>query len=443
MKLKTYIPLLALILQLLLFATSCKQSTEPPIIPPDEGVANTIVLTVEWTDLYRINVKWNRAKADTLEPFTYRLIQTDEQGNKTIKDFTNIILDTNYTAGVPDSLAQGKSYWFKVEGYNKENKLKDTSITVIGKTLSPTSHDIVWQIDTLGQPGNFLNDIWGLDENNVWAVGYVHLPDGESGIIKWNGIEWMSFPTSSGVKYGIFGFSQSNIFVVGESVNRGFIAIWNGNNWTEYRDDYFLSRGDTVYPLRAVWGSASNDVWAVGDFGTIIHWDGKEWKKIKSPLDLSLNDVWGTDANNVYILKTSVDNTSTVARYNGIYWEDLTDRIPAGPKNFNSIWIDKSGTGYVVGNSTLYFDGKSFNRVNINQSSYSVRIRGRNSADVIVSGQRGRVYHFNGLNWVNFPQLEDNSGNFSEISGIQIFKNKIFLVGKTLNRAITYIGTKQ
>jgi len=69
---------------------SCKEN--PPVVPPvDDTVASTITLTVEWTDLYRINVKWNKAKPDTLEPFTYRLTQTDEQGNKTIKDFSKLI----------------------------------------------------------------------------------------------------------------------------------------------------------------------------------------------------------------------------------------------------------------------------------------------------------------------------------------------------------------
>ena len=30
-------------------------------------------------------------------------------------------------------------------------------------------------------------------------------------------------------------------------------------------------------PLNSVWQSSDTDIWAVGDHGTIVHWDGKAW----------------------------------------------------------------------------------------------------------------------------------------------------------------------
>lgn len=422
---------------IILISLRC-DTTEPPIIPPDNAVANTITLTVKWTDLYRINVKWNKAKADTLEPFTYRLTQTDEQGNKTTKDFTFIGKDTSHTTGESDSLLQGKSYWFKVEGYSKESKLKDTSKTVVGKTLLPTSHDIVWTIDTLGQPGNFLNDVWGLDENNVWAVGYLNLPNGESGIIKWNGSEWKSFPTSSGVKYGIFGFSQSNIFVVGESINRGFIAIWNGNNWTEYRDEYFLSRGDTVYPLRAVWGSATNDVWAVGDKGTIIHWNGDGWKKVDARITTRINAVWGTSQSDIYIVAVSGVN-SALYKYNGSVWVNISNNIGIFA---TTLWKTEPGKLLIGGTALLEYNGSTFQQVYIpGRSRGVIKIRGNNLNNIFSAGDFGEITHYNGLSWKDINEFEVPDGRYRVLRSVWCSEHKVFIVGVDENRAIIINGS--
>jgi len=39
-----------------------------------------------------------------------------------------------------------------------------------------------------------------------------------------------------------------------------------------------LPQGNT---LSSVWGSASTDIWAVGD-GPILHWDGNAWSAVSS-----------------------------------------------------------------------------------------------------------------------------------------------------------------
>lgn len=433
--------LLILILIFILISVRC-DTTEPPIIPPDESVANTIVLTVEWTDLHRIKVRWNKSTKDTIMSFTYRLTQTDEQGNKTIKDFTNIIFDTSYTAGVPDSLPQGKRYWFRVEGLNKENKLKDTSRTIEAITLSPTSHDIVWTIDTLGQPGNFLNDVWGLDENNVYAVGAINMYEGITSVIKWDGVKWNYHSWPEGGASGIFGFSPNDIWIVGDYSNRGFIGHFNGTSWTEYRSEYFLSRGDTVYPLRSVWGSAPNDVWAVGDKGTIIRWDGSEWKKTSSPTDLRLNDVWGVSSREIYTLSISITNQSKLIRYNGSSWEDITSLLPNHPRSFTSLWFDRSGSGFLVGNNITVHQEGTFTASSFLPDRFLLAVHGISPVDVLAAGQTGRVVHFNGVGWSNYPELWDqNIGN--ELRGIYMGQTKIFIIGKIFGGAIIIKGERQ
>ncbi len=431
---RTIMPLLIVnctIYIVLLFTSGCKQTTEPPIVMPDDSVANTILLSVEWTDLYRIHLRWNKSKSDTIEPYLYRLTEIDEQGNKRTKEFTISGSDTSYTSGMVDSLISGGRYWFKVEAFNKENKLKDTSRTVESRTLSPTSHDIVWTIDTLGQPSDFLNDVWGLDENNVYAVGYVNLPGGGSGIIKWNGTQWNPFPASAGVKYGIFGFSESSIYVVGESSNRGFAGIWNGSGWTTFFSDYFYARGDTVYPLNAVWGSSPNDVWAVGDFGTIIHWDGIEWRKVELTQNLAgynFTDIWGHGKSEVYVTGRIYQQKVILLKYNGYEWEVFFEQLSLS--RFATTWGPHKNIQYLIEDLRNYkIENNEIQTFIIPGKTSSVeKIRGSGSNNIFTAGHFGEIFHYNGISW---KKIEINNSVLEDfvLTGISVTKKEVFFVG--------------
>ncbi len=420
---------------------SCKK--EPSVGPPDppiDIIKNTINLSVEWTDLYRIKIKWNKAEDDTLNNYLYNLIRKDEKGNEITRTFYITGNDTSYVDDNDgDSLGTGKLYSYRIKAYNKEDELKDTSKTITAATLSPTSHNIEWKVDTLGQPGNSLYDVWGLDENNVFAVGYVQMPEGPTGIIKWDGQKWNSFPASGGVKYGIFGFGLNNIFVVGESINRGFAAIYDGKIWREFNDDYFLSNADTVYPLRSVWGSSPDDVWAVGSQGTIIHWNGSEWKKVQSPTQMYLIDIWGNAPDNIYAVGATLTNQYELLHYNGIGWKLISDQIPFGLWMFRSIWIDKSGKGVIVGNKGFFYDGKNWNLIPDNRFVRLQRVRGSGMNNIFAGGQYGNLLHYNGIHWDKFEELEDLN-NFCTMQGIAVFENSVIIGGYNFNGVLIWHG---
>jgi hypothetical protein len=423
---------------LLLLCTASCNTTEPPDPPPGDIVYNTIILTVEWTDLYRIKIKWNKATSDTLTPFTYRLKQLDESGNHTTKDFIIVGNDTTYVIGEPDSLQQGARFWFKVEGYNAENKLKDTSQTITAQTLQPTSHNIVWTIDTLGQPGDLLYDVWGLDENNVYAVGGVHLPEGASIIIKWNGEKWLPFSPYPLTANSIFGFAANDIWVVG-GVTFGYAAHWNGSVWEEY--SFYPPPEDTVWGLRSVWGSSPDDVWAVGAQGTIIHWDGSEWEKIQSPTSMYLIDIYGTSSSNIYAVGATLTNEYELLHFDGNSWKLISNQIPISAMMFRSIWIDKSGSGFIVGNRGLHYNGSTWSLIPDNRFVRLQRVRGSGMNNVFAGGQYGNLLHYNGIEWTKYMDLEDLS-NFSEMKGIAAFENSVIIVGYNFNGALVWHGRR-
>lgn len=70
--------------------------------------------------------------------------------------------------------------------------------------------------------------------------------------------------------------------------------------------------------LRAVWGFASDDVFAVGDGGTILHFDGHVWSPMRSPTDQHMLALWGSAPDDVF-----AGGVDTLVHYDGTAWETL------------------------------------------------------------------------------------------------------------------------
>ncbi|MDP2366199.1 MAG: hypothetical protein Q8M94_20805, partial [Ignavibacteria bacterium] len=269
MSLNSLTKLLVIILLPLLFtAVSCNKPTEPPPNIDDKpNVKNSIVLKTEWQDLNRISLKFNKSKDDTSFLYKYTIKRKRDLGEEeTISSFTIYGSDTLYIDGATDTLETGKTFTYRITATDKEENLKDTSNAITTATLSPTSHEFEWTIDTLGVPGNAgLFDIWGTDENNVFAIGGVTLPDGGSSVIKWDGEKWNPIKNSPELNLnGIYGFSSNEIWVVGNGLGPwGGVAFYNGQSFTTYYLDPSNPKyRDTIYALNAVWGASPNDVWA-------------------------------------------------------------------------------------------------------------------------------------------------------------------------------------
>lgn len=72
-------------------------------------------------------------------------------------------------------------------------------------------------------------------------------------------------------------------------------------------------------PLRAIWGSGRNDVWAVGDRGTVIHWNGQSFED-RSPGSLrDLRGIWGSGPNDVFV----AGDGRELQRWDGRAWQPL------------------------------------------------------------------------------------------------------------------------
>ena len=68
--------------------------------------------------------------------------------------------------------------------------------------------------------------------------------------------------------------------------------------------------------MNSIWGSGASDIFAVGDFGTILHYDGSSWTYQDSATDQHLWGVWGSSGSEVF----AVGHKGTIVRYDGSSW---------------------------------------------------------------------------------------------------------------------------
>lgn len=136
--------------------------------------------------------------------------------------------------------------------------------------------------------------MWAADGSAIWGVGAA------GQIFVWTGGPRWAPQDSHTLNDldGVWGSSPEDVWAVGD---RGTIrhGAKSAGTWTDVSSP-------TKSHLRAIWGSGPNDVWAAGDAGALIHYDGTSWQVAsfglpagETPTDLL--GIWGSGADDVWI----------------------------------------------------------------------------------------------------------------------------------------------
>lgn len=112
--------------------------------------------------------------------------------------------------------------------------------------------------------------------------------------------------------------------------------------------------------LRSVWGSGPDDVWAVGEAGTILHWDGQRWSGGAFPpafeRSTELRQVTGTARDDVW----AVGLLGVAIHYDGKAWSMVetgtTDGLLAVAASAAGVWV--GGEGGLL----MQWNGRSFEK---------------------------------------------------------------------------------
>ena len=173
--------------------------------------------------------------------------------------------------------------------------------------------------------------------------------------------------------------------------------------------------------LYGVWSDpTSNEVFAVGALGTIVHYDGNTWQEMDSDMGGNFFGVWGFSNSDVY----AVGSYGHIYRYDGSSWL-LMDSPTAGP--WRAIWGSSPSDIYVVGElgTIQHYDGNVWNPVNLGITTNLRGVWGSSASDIFVVGYDGAIWHFDGNVWTDmtYPVLNDLNDVWGSLA------NDVFAVG--------------
>jgi hypothetical protein len=280
---------------------------------------------------------------------------------------------------------------------------------------------------------------WGAGPDDIWAVGNF------GAMVHWDGRTWSSAWSGTldgaapdGVVDGttavraIWAASSSDIWIVGGYDSDGVRTAsgryltwhWNGARWV----DVPTGPQPTPAGLLALWGSGPDDVWAVGEAMTILHWDGTTWTPTTLPTvdpalaESPLRAVWGSGPADVWAhgqvllhFDGSVWSTVSTGWQGSVgsansYGGAVTGSGPDDVWTFDSDWSTCSESPYRLTVVVSHWNGTDWRRVPLDSpivpfgalalSPGDVWIVGLTMADYCADVGPGHAVHWDGTSWL-------------------------------------------
>lgn len=141
-----------------------------------------------------------------------------------------------------------------------------------------------------GSSSSLFKDVWIFDENNIWVVGEVLDDprfDKTYNIFQWNGSKWLGRGRlfNSGGIDGIWALDSSHIYFA-----VGGVIEYKNQTFTILETNLGLESNQGIEHL---WGSSESNIWGVGPWGTIVHYDGSKWTKLDFDTGWYFRDITG------------------------------------------------------------------------------------------------------------------------------------------------------
>lgn len=221
------------------------------------------------------------------------------------------------------------------------------------------------------------------------------------GIVHFDGTRWSDaspMPTVNRIQ-AMWGSAANDVWAVGTG---GLRWHYDGTRWT----DVSASAGD----FTSIWGSATDNVWAVTRQGAIEHYDGSDWS-LAYQTDAELGSLWGTGESTLWMVASRGGLTSHAAYFDGRALEVTEGEGTA-------IWASSDRDVWIVGGPTdvaplypwLYddvsiqhFDGATWQPMSLPFATTpdTSSVWGRGPDDIWVGGAAG-VFHYDGSHWLWF-----------------------------------------
>ena len=142
--------------------------------------------------------------------------------------------------------------------------------------------------------------------------------------------------------------SSSEAWAVGDAQTGGATIIHYANGqWTGLQPNQV----PTLLGLNGAHATGGSNVWAVGQSGSILLWDGSIWGSITAPLQTNFNAVWMTGSSDGIAVGNLTSSGPTITKWDGVKWYrpqggvSLTDLWGTWELNSGEWWVVGGGEG--------------------------------------------------------------------------------------------------
>jgi hypothetical protein len=134
----------------------------------------------------------------------------------------------------------------------------------------------------------------------------------------------------------MFAVTATDVWAVGEG---GVIMHFDGSRWS------FVPSG-TAEALDDIWMASATDGWIVGAGGTLLRWNGTQWVARASGTTAELHGVWGDTANDVWFVGAGI-----ARRWNG---SSLVTPAAASVPQLTDVYVAPGGKVFATGEGVVW-----------------------------------------------------------------------------------------
>lgn len=231
--------------------------------------------------------------------------------------------------------------------------------------------------------------LWGRGSNDVWLM------DQTGSVFHLDGTEWfeksVERPPELKLERG-YVQSERSVWAVGD---RGQVVHWDGFRLTTHVTG-------SQAKLRGIWGISPQDVWVCGMDGTLLHYTNYRWHRLANNPKQYLLSLAGNGFNDIWAVggvdHPGRDDTGLVLHWDGRKWTTVFD---AFREVLRSVWARDAKHVMVGGDkgTVLSFDGKVWSELSAGPSKSLSHLWGKSFGDLWAVGGDGLIAHFDGQRW--------------------------------------------
>jgi hypothetical protein len=252
----------------------------------------------------------------------------------------------------------------------------------------------------------YFYDMWGTASNDIYAVGQSGIT-GQATVWHYDGTTWSDVtpPGLTNVVFSsVWGSAGNDVYVAGTGST---IRRWNGSSWGAMNTTGLPSNQE----IRAIRGRSGNDIY-LANFNAVYHYNGSSWT------DTNVNTLESYSyIEDLWIGPTKLfaaGESGTIVTYDGAVWHNEN----GGPyRNLYDVWTGGPQEAVAVGSNgvILAYDGASVTEVSLpGMQSDLYNIAGSRD-NLWAVGGGGKVLHYDGSAWSDISDVGVVAGTLMDV----------------------------